>query len=158
MSRPPSRPATGSLGESATGASFLEKARDGYPTLAWLMRSYPDNAIFRRFTELNILNLLRLQAEINEMEHQLEKIREEDIGSQDPIRTIYAKDFRAMRDNEELGDSEQYGQLVQIGSKLQEYSRRYYLQLLALQTDGTLYRLGIGPCATAEVSGTTHRP
>jgi hypothetical protein len=110
---------------SGNNKSFIYVAgaeHDGYPTLAWLMSSYPDKAVFRRFGELNLLNLLRLQAELQEMEHQLKVIRKEDAESRDPTRACYAKDFRAMRDNQELGDSEQYELLIQVGLKLQEYS------------------------------------
>ncbi|KAH4014499.1 hypothetical protein HBI70_177620 [Parastagonospora nodorum] len=115
--------------EGATVASMREKARDGYPSLAELMHSSPDNAIFRRFGELNMLHLLRLQAELQNMESELQKIREEDSMSNDPIRECYAKDFTAMRDNEEIGDSEQYEQLVRIGTKLQEYNAALNLVL-----------------------------
>jgi hypothetical protein len=107
--------------EGSTAASLSEIARDGYPSLAGLMHSSSDIAIFRRFGELNMLHLLRLQAELQHMEFELQKIREEDAMSNDPIRECYAKDFAAMRDNEEIGDSEQYEQLVKIGTKLQEY-------------------------------------
>jgi uncharacterized protein DUF6594 len=117
-----SKPTTLQSKEDVMGSSSLEKAHDGYPSLAWLMHSYPGYAIFRRFEELNLLYLLRLQAELQDMEHELQKIREEDTQSNDPIRMCYVKDFRAMRDNEEIGDSEQYEQLINIGKKLQEYS------------------------------------
>jgi hypothetical protein len=103
-------------------ASMGKPARDGYPSLAELMHSNPDNAIFRRFGELNMLHLLRLQAELQYMEFELQKIRDEDAISNDPIRECYVKDFLAMRDNEEVGDSVQYEQLIKIGTKLQEYS------------------------------------
>ncbi|OAQ60275.2 hypothetical protein VFPPC_10699 [Pochonia chlamydosporia 170] len=110
------------------------EARDGYPTLAKLMGSYPDTAIFRRFTELNLLNLLRLQAEIQEMEHELQQIRVEDAESHDQIRRTYSKDFRSMRDNEEDGDSEQLDLLIRIGGKLQEYNSAL---ALAVQLKGS---------------------
>ena len=98
-------------------------AEDGYPSLARLMHAYPDNAILRRFDELNLLHLLRIQAELQDMENTLKKIREEDEESRDVIRVLYVKDFRAMRDGkEDGGDSEQYDLLVEIGKKLQEYS------------------------------------
>jgi hypothetical protein len=102
--------------------TLTERSRDGYPSLAGLMQSCPDYAIFRRFGELNVLHLLHLQSELQDMENELQKIREEDTESNDPIRMVYAKDFRAMRDHEEVGDSEQYEMIVKIGVKLKEYS------------------------------------
>lgn len=101
--------------------SHVLDVHDGYPALAWLMGSKPDQAIFRTFNELTILNLLRLQAELQDMERQLQVTRQEDITSGDADREAYAKDFRTMRDNKDDGDSEQYDQLVEIGKKLQEY-------------------------------------
>lgn len=96
---------------------------DGYPKLARLMASYPETAIFRRFGELNMINILRLQAELQDMECQLQEIRNEDAQSNDPIRQSYVKDFRLMRDWIENGDSLQHELLVSIGEKLREYSK-----------------------------------
>ena len=94
----------------------------GYPKLARLMGHSPETAIFRRFKELNLINLLRLQAELQDMEHQLQGIRDDDAQSSDQVRACYATDFRLMRDWKETGDSLQYDLLVSIGDKVQEYS------------------------------------
>lgn len=104
------------------GATTEKQALDGYPKLARLMSLSSETAIFRRFGELNMLNLLRLQAELHDLEHQLQEIRDEDSQSNDPIRASYVTDFRLMRDWRETGDSLQYDLLVSIGEKLQEYS------------------------------------
>ncbi|OCL00017.1 uncharacterized protein K441DRAFT_627195 [Cenococcum geophilum 1.58] len=85
------------------------------------MDSEPETAIFRRFGDLTISNLLRLQAELHDLEHQLEEVRDEDARSNDPVRTKYASDFRLMRDWAEDGDSLQHDLLDSIGTKLQEY-------------------------------------
>ena len=95
---------------------------DGYPKLARLMSLNAETAIFRRFSELNMINLLRLQAELHDLEHQLQEIRDEDAQSGDPVRSSYTMDFRLMRDWKETGDSLQYDLLVSIGEKLQQYS------------------------------------
>lgn len=87
------------------------------------MSTYPENTIFRRFSELKVLNLLRTQAEIHDMEQQLGDIRLEDYESGDLTRMTYAQDFRSIRDNKVEGDSEQYDQLVELGKKLKAYSR-----------------------------------
>ena len=94
----------------------------GYPKLARLMSHSSETAIFRRFKELNMINLLRLQAELHDMEHQLHAIRDDDGQSGDLVRASYATDFRAMRDWKETGDSLQYELLLSIGDKLQQYS------------------------------------
>ena len=71
-----------------------------------------------------MLNLLRLQAELQDLEHQLQEIRDEDAFAKckDPIRASYALDFRLMRDWRNDGDSLQYDLLLSIGEKLREYS------------------------------------
>ena len=94
----------------------------GYPKLARLMSYASETAIFRSFKDLNMMNLLRLQAELHDMEHQLQDIRDEDGQSGDSVRESYAMDFRAMRDWKESGDSLQYDLLEAIGNKLGQYS------------------------------------
>ncbi|CAD6594008.1 MAG: hypothetical protein ASARMPREDX12_007936 [Alectoria sarmentosa] len=69
-----------------------------------------------------MINLLRLQAELHDLEHQLQEIRDEDAQSGDPVRSSYTMDFRLMRDWKETGDSLQYDLLVSIGEKLQQYN------------------------------------
>ncbi|KAI9375788.1 hypothetical protein BJX61DRAFT_539519 [Aspergillus egyptiacus] len=95
--------------------------RDGYPKLARLMACYPETAIVRRFGELNMINILRLQAELQDMEHQLKEIRSEDMESGDRVRESYVTDF-LMRDWKEDGDPLQYEMLLSIGKKLKEYN------------------------------------
>lgn len=97
---------------------------DGYEKLAELMSLKPETAIFRRFQTLIVTNLLRLQAELQDMEHELAEIRSDDAQSQDAIRKGYRYDFRSMRDWKETGDSLQYDLLVAIGEKLAEYSKQ----------------------------------
>ena len=94
----------------------------GYPKLALHMSRFPESAVFRRFKELNMINLFRLQAELHDLEHQLQEVREEDSDSGDLVRAMYTADFRLMRDWKESGDSLQYDLLVSIGDKLKQYS------------------------------------
>jgi hypothetical protein len=94
----------------------------GYAKLASLMGKFPECAIFRKFGLLNAINLLRLQAELHDMEQQLKEVIDDDLQSGDPIRELYALDFRLMKDNMEQGHSIQYELLLDIGKKLDEYS------------------------------------
>ncbi|KAL8641796.1 MAG: hypothetical protein Q9226_008585, partial [Calogaya cf. arnoldii] len=95
---------------------------DGYGKLAQLMSLTPETAIFRRFQALNVTNLLRLQAELQDMEHELAEIRSDDAQSGDTVRKGYIHDFRSMRDWRDSGDSLQYDLLVAMGDKLSEYN------------------------------------
>ncbi|ORY12786.1 hypothetical protein BCR34DRAFT_587055 [Clohesyomyces aquaticus] len=94
---------------------------DGYAKLARLMGAEPETALFRRFGSLTMINLLRLQAELQDLEQQLEEAREEDTKISDGIRNKYVHDFRLMRDEAEEGDSIQHDLLLDIGRKLEEY-------------------------------------
>lgn len=102
----------------------------GYPKLAQAMSSSPQMALFRRFGRLTMLNLLRLQAELQVLEKQLLDTIVEDATAQDGdiedhIRRLYSKDFRTMRDAvDSEGDSVQHDLPSKIANKLQEYSKR----------------------------------
>lgn len=96
----------------------------GYPSLARLMAETPELAIVRSFKELNILNVLRLQAELHELETRLERFREDDLRAGGD-RENYYRDFYLMR--EAIGsanspENEQYRVLLEISTKLGEYS------------------------------------
>ncbi|KAF2229072.1 hypothetical protein EV356DRAFT_456550 [Viridothelium virens] len=110
---------------SAVDAIGNEKlAPVGYPKLARMMSFSSETTIFRRFRELHMLNLLRLQAELHDMEHELQEIRREDAESNDPVRMDYAQDFHLMRDSADTNDSLQYDLLNRIGQKLKDYARQ----------------------------------
>jgi hypothetical protein len=98
-----------------------ELPEPGYPKLANMMGSRPSMAIFRRFRTLSMLNLLRLQAELHDLEHQLFVIIKEDMASKDKVREAYSSDFRLMRDWVHAGDSEQFDQLKKIAKTLETY-------------------------------------
>lgn len=67
---------------------------EGYLKLSRPMSLSRQTAIFRRFSELNIVTLLRLQAELVDLEHQLQDFRDEDAQSKDLVRMSYIKVFR----------------------------------------------------------------
>ena len=84
----------------------------------------PEFAIFRKFQSLNMLNLLRLQAEIQKLEEDLADIQEEDETSGDGERMQFAGDFLALRESEGTENSLQYEKLLRLGSVLQECTSR----------------------------------
>ena len=97
----------------------------GYPKLASLMSIVPETAIFRRFDALALLNILRLQAELQDMEEELKEIIREDDRSGNEVRQKCSLDFRHMRDFQDTTDdaqqSLQHDHLLEIGKKLTEY-------------------------------------
>jgi hypothetical protein len=100
--------------------------RRGYPSLADFMSRSPEAAIFRRFRSLALLNVLRLQAELQDMEDELGEIIQEDATSGNRVRESFSCDFKAMRDFQHSAvkdeQSVQYEQIESIGKKLHEYS------------------------------------
>ncbi|OQO12263.1 hypothetical protein B0A48_02904 [Cryoendolithus antarcticus] len=99
--------------------------RPGYPQLATFMSQNPETAIVRKFSTLAMLNVLRLQAELQDMEAEFHEIVEEDSQSGNPTRQKYSRDFSLMRNYAETVNAEerslQLWQITNIGNKLHEY-------------------------------------
>jgi len=93
----------------------------GYHTLASLMGRDGDYAIFRKFSSLNTLNLMRLQAELLELEEQykiaLFQHHKTDGG------VALASCFKALQSSK----SKQKDLLDQIGVKLDVYSKTDFI-------------------------------
>lgn len=88
----------------------------GYPRLADFMSKAPETQIFRSFSHLNILNVLRLQAELHSLGQQLAAFQRNN-----PEHT---RNFWAMRMNKEDGIEDEQGDLLElIDAKLERYSR-----------------------------------
>ena len=95
-------------------------AAEGYPRLAHLMGKYPGEAIFRRFATLNARNLLYLQAELVQLEWELEQDTNADCASEDGARRAFQTHARTLR--EEGKGSVQWEKVLLIREKLKEYS------------------------------------
>jgi len=97
----------------------------GYPKLAGLMAASAPAAIFRKFGELQMINLLRLQARLQDLEQEYRDIRAEDVAYGETGRGSLVKDFRQMQEmaESEDGESEQYDVLNKIQVALKEYSQ-----------------------------------
>ena len=76
----------------------LDTSPGNYAELTRHMSTCPESAIFQRFQHLNLLNLFRIQAELQYLHDQLEDIRKEDSEAGDAIRSAYITDFRLMLD------------------------------------------------------------
>jgi hypothetical protein len=96
---------------------------EGYVKLAALMGRYDKLAMFRQFAALNTKNLLYMQAELVNLEAELEDIVQEDSHSADPTRASYQVSWTAL--NEPLGNgraSTQLRKVLEIREKLDRYS------------------------------------
>jgi hypothetical protein len=89
----------------------------GYHTLASLMGRDGEYAIFRKFSSLNMLNLMTLQAELLELENRYKEALYMDERNEKGIPL--ATSFMALRKS----NSRQKEVLGEIRKKLDEYSR-----------------------------------
>jgi hypothetical protein len=97
---------------------------EGYPQLASLMGTYPVLSIYRRFSVLNSRNLLYLQAELVELEKNLEEYTLEDIQSEDVQKRRHARNWYYLgRVPEGSASCAQWHTMLAIREKLKEYSK-----------------------------------
>lgn len=115
---------------------------DGYAKLATLMGAYPEVAIIRRFSALNVQSLLYLQAELVLLETRLREYEKEDRDSGDPNRIDFAVDFMklssttikstddgvVMDGKETVLKDRRWTLMMDIKNKLREYSKQTFIK------------------------------
>ena len=94
---------------------------EGYAKLARLMASQDEFAILRSFRNLNMQNLLYLQAELTHLETELKELVERDAAHMD--RQFHAKDWWSLSQGDEEEDTEQWTKFLEIRDKLEKYSK-----------------------------------
>ncbi|MCJ1364618.1 hypothetical protein MMC16_003731 [Acarospora aff. strigata] len=95
---------------------------EGYAKFAAMMGQHPEMAVFRTFRALNMKNLLYLQAELVELERDLEVIAELDEASGIPQKAEYARSWVALNRSEAEGDGYQLRKVLTIREKLKQYN------------------------------------
>jgi hypothetical protein len=93
---------------------------EGYPAIAQIMSNHDELAIFRRFQDLNTLNLLYSQAEIIHLEAELKSLRE--VDKSHPERDFHHRDWWSLAYSQEDGNKEQWQKVLEIRKKLEAYS------------------------------------
>lgn len=88
----------------------------GYHKVAEYMSSHGEVTILRRFTRLNLLNLLYLQADVMRLEHQLFEVVDQNTN----ITT--AKDWYELCNSPEDIDQVQLGLTLELQEKLDHFS------------------------------------
>jgi len=106
---------------------------EGYPRLASHMAQYSENAVFRRFGNLGIRNLLYLQAELVHLEQKLCRLEATDSASSEGHRARYSKDWYWLNSSPEEEADEQLNIVLSIRSKLKEYCKRGQIFLMTTQ-------------------------
>lgn len=105
-------------------ATILNHFMEGYAKVAQLMGTHPEFAIFRRFRELNMQDMLYLQAEITYLEADLRKVAREDV--QHGNRENHPYDWWSMAHGQGEGDTKQWGIVREIREKLEKYSKLWF--------------------------------
>jgi hypothetical protein len=97
----------------------------GYPKLAEFMHRNPEVMIFRKFRAVALLNILRIQAELQDMEAELNQTIADDLGAKNAVRNTLSCDFKWMRDFQNTAVEEQasiqHELIEEFGKKLHEY-------------------------------------
>jgi hypothetical protein len=93
---------------------------EGYPAIAQIMCNHDELAIFRRFRELNALDLLYAQAELTHLEDDLVELRAVDKAH--PEKALYHRDWWSLAHSTEDENKEQWQKVLEIRKKLEAYS------------------------------------
>ena len=97
----------------------------GYPRLAAMMNKTPGSAIFRRFGDLNIQNLLYLQSEISHLLEDYGDMAREDYESGDSPRKHFSTEWIKLASSSGSA-CKQWQQWLKIRSKLGQYSQTFH--------------------------------
>lgn len=89
------------------------------------MGESPALTIFRRYGTLNAQNILYMQAEINELEKELQDISSEDRYSSNSEKQRFSREWWRLA-RAQGGDSLQWKKFLELREKLDEYSLRVY--------------------------------
>ncbi|KAK7984896.1 hypothetical protein PG996_005869 [Apiospora saccharicola] len=100
------------------GIPLGNPTKGGYTRLATFMGEHPEVAVFKRFSYLNTLALLHMQAELSVLEKELQDQVKKDLS--DPDKAVYDRDWRDLRSSASCDDNEgsQQWELSQKVTKL----------------------------------------
>jgi hypothetical protein len=93
----------------------------GYPSHAKFITTSPDCAVFGKFTELNVRDLLYQQSKILDLEEQLFKHNAEDVTSQFKVPLLSATSYRHMKRSQNM-DPTRLELVLKIRISLKIYS------------------------------------
>jgi hypothetical protein len=96
----------------------------GYERLSRLIGTYPELAIYRKFSILCAKMLLYKQAELQHLENELRIIAQND--ARDSRKSVYTVSWEAMNEaSENGGDDLQKQKILEIDRKLDKYCRAH---------------------------------
>ena len=94
-----------------------------YTRLAALIGTYPETAIFRRFTNMNAKALLYMQSELMHLEAELSHIELENKESGDHDKALFQVSLYDMKNSCGTSKDMQWRKVLEIREKLKTYSR-----------------------------------
>lgn len=94
----------------------------GYTKVARFIAHHSEMGILRRFKDLNFKNLLYLQAELVELEKELEHLSLADSAAIGSPRTSYEKHWPLLKESEGDGSGDQWAKFLQVRNTLDQYS------------------------------------
>jgi hypothetical protein len=109
-------------------------AWDGYGKVAELMSTHDEFAVLRRFRNLNMRNLLYLQAEIAHLEEELDELAER--GSVDPALRYHGRDWWSLANDDNESSQEHWQKVLHLREKLDLYNDAVLKQARLAQLDG----------------------
>jgi hypothetical protein len=95
----------------------------GYTSLTAEMTRHQGMAMFKRFRELNLRNLLYMQAEILHLELELTAIRDENKISGDEGKKKYETDVSYLIRSSKESNPVEWNLILDMRAKLKEYSK-----------------------------------
>ncbi|KAL2792930.1 hypothetical protein BJX66DRAFT_233964 [Aspergillus keveii] len=107
----------------------------GYARLASLMANDKGLSIFRSFKKLNTKNLLYLQAEIVNVQTELERLIQEDEASVDETRKQFSTSVYCLKEGLLGSESDQWAKVLELRELLDKYNTAalQYAQILRLK-------------------------
>jgi hypothetical protein len=107
----------------------LGRIRDGYPALATYISRDPDHDtyIFRTFGRLSTRNILHLQCQLTELEHELQQLDEAARQSADDDAKQALRRFETLsklaKDKKRANERKRLQVMSSIGKKMEQYRK-----------------------------------
>ncbi|KAI1772806.1 hypothetical protein F4818DRAFT_443690 [Hypoxylon cercidicola] len=97
--------------------------KKGYSKIALFMQDHPEDAIVRRFSALNLQNILYLQAEVINLQRDIDKLEADNNSSVEEDRRDFALDWYTLAHMHNTPESgEQWEKWVQLRKVLKKYN------------------------------------
>ncbi|KAH8648033.1 hypothetical protein BGZ60DRAFT_535165 [Tricladium varicosporioides] len=107
---------------------------EGYATIAQFMGNHDEVTIIRRFRDLNMQDILYLQAELIHLQDELKE--QALVDKENPNRRYFSKDWWSLANAEDEEGQLQWSLVQKIRKKLEEYNSRVTQQILLSNIKG----------------------